>query len=139
MLNCVVTTSIVIDAPLGRVFDFIADATHWPKWAIAPCNTVQALPEGCWLLDTLGGKSRLSIAAEPERHRVRYAIVMTDDAWRFDCQLQPVPDGTRLSLAFERPAHCDEACFEDYLQIAGHRLRHLKNLIEHPQGPVAGL
>jgi len=130
MLQNATICSIDIAAPVERVFAFITRAANWPSWAIMPCNAVQALPEGCWLLDSLGGTDRLAIVAKANGQGAAFTLTMRDDQWSFDCQLWPNRGTTTLRLTFSKPAHCDEACFEDYTEIARNRLHRLKTLIE---------
>lgn len=129
MLQHISTHSITINCPPGRLFAFIADPANWPKWAVATCEAVKPLPEGCWLTCSVAGAGRLTIDADPARRLIQYDISLQEGSWTLVCEVRPAGANSELLMTFPRPDHCNEVCFEDYVLLAKSRLHRLKTLL----------
>jgi hypothetical protein len=131
MLQHIATHSVTIRCLPDQLFEFIADLANWPKWSIATCETVKPLPEGCWLMHSMGGSGRLSVDANPVRRIAQFTIALPEGDWQLLCEVRAAEAGSaELLLTFPKPDHCDEACFDDYTHIAEQRLQRLKTLLD---------
>jgi hypothetical protein len=131
MLQHIATHSLTIRCSPDHLFEFIADLSNWPKWSIATCETVKPLPEGCWLMHSMGGAGRLRVDADPARRAAQFTITLPEGEWQLLCEVRAAGAGSaELLLTFPKPDHCDEACFDDYTHIAAQRLQRLKTLLD---------
>jgi uncharacterized protein YndB with AHSA1/START domain len=58
-----VTKTVSIDAPVAKVFAFLADASTWPRWAIINVKAIAKADGEWWEMQTPGGSARLRIRA----------------------------------------------------------------------------
>lgn len=57
------THSVVLNAPKGKVFDFLSKVENLPKWAVVFCRGIEKR-EGRWWVKTPGGEMVFQIEAD---------------------------------------------------------------------------
>jgi uncharacterized protein YndB with AHSA1/START domain len=58
MIAYAITKTVSIDAPVERVFKYLADAANWPKWAIVNVKAVKPAGDAWWHMETPSGKAK---------------------------------------------------------------------------------
>ena len=125
------TATVTIEAPPDRVFQFVANPEHLPRWATGFARSVRRLEDGRWQVETPQGPVSLTVAAD--------AVTGVVDFW-----ISPAPDVTVLAasrvIGFEhgtaytftqfKPEAMPDELFQAQTRTARAELAGLRRLLE---------
>ena len=124
------TKSIVINAPVSKVFSFVANLANWPRWAV---NNVVAVKPGStewWAMETRTGLGRIRIKPDQAAGVLDYDLISAGISWAISARVVPNGDGSEFSLTFTPPATASPEAFEKQVGLADKELARLKDLME---------
>lgn len=124
------TLSIAIAAPPARVYAFVGDPTHLPRWAHGLCDAVTRAGDR-WLADTPAGTIEIAFAA-PNDYGVLDHIVTLPSGARVLNPMRVLANGEGSELLFTlfRTAEMSGAQFDADAKQVMQDLTTLKRLLE---------
>ena len=130
MISFAVTKTIAIDAPMQRVFKFLADASNWPKWAIVNVKSVKPAPDQWWDMETPSGMAKLRIRSNAEFGVLDHDFDAPDASWTVPARVVPNGNGCEFMITFFQPPAFTKQFFEQQLALVDKELAQLKSLME---------
>ncbi len=122
------TLTISIDAPVQRVYAFVRDAEHLPRW-VAFCKAVRREGDG-WILTTDGGSMTLRFVDDNTLGVLDHVVSTTDAEVHVPMRVVANGSGSEvLFTVFRAPAMTDEQLAAD-VALVERDLRSLKRLLE---------
>ncbi len=124
------TKTTSIEAEPGRVFEFVADPAHLPRWAGGFAKTVRQEGER-WLVTTGSGEVPVRVRADPETGVVDF-VVNPSPGVEVVASTRVLARGAGAEYVFTQvqpPGMRDEA-FAQSVEAVGHELTVLKALLE---------
>src|SRR5213594_1596745 len=76
-----VTKTVSIDAPVSKVFSFLADARNWPRWAIVNVKDITKGEGDWWHIQTPVGNARLRIRPQEQPGILDHDFFAPDTNW----------------------------------------------------------
>ena len=122
MIAYAITKTVSIDAPVERVFKYLADAANWPKWAIVNVKVVKPAGDAWWHMETPSGKAKLRIRPNAELGILDHDFNAPEASWTVAARV--VPNGSGCESSFTRQF------FEEQLALVDRELAQLKSLME---------
>jgi len=124
--------SIAIDRDPGAVFDFLADAANWPRWAVV--NVRSAVPSaesGWWDMTTPQGPGRLRINAERRLGILDHDFVTDEASWTVPARVVANGSGAEFMMTFYQPPQLSDAVFDSQIALVDKELATLKRILEN--------
>ncbi len=124
------TKSVFINAPVSRVFAFVANLANWPKWAV---NNVVAVKPGAsewWAMETRTGLGRIRIKPDEAAGILDCDLVSGGIQWLVSARLTSRGEGTDFSLTYTPPPSASRESLEKQVATADKELVRLKDLME---------
>lgn len=125
-----ITKTISINAPVSKVFAFVANLANWPKWAIANVVAVKPGSGEWWATETRTGLGRLRIKADEASGILDYDLVSSGVQWSVSARVVPKGEGSEFTLTFSQPPSATKDAFEKQAGLADKELAKLKQLME---------
>ena len=124
------TKSILINAPVSKVFAFVANLANWPKWAIQ--NIVAAKPGSgdWWATETRTGLGRIRIKPDEASGTLDYELLSAGVQWSIAARVVAKNEGSEFTLTFTPPPAIAQEAFEKMVGTADKELLRLKDLME---------
>ena len=130
MIAYSITKTISIDAPSDRVFEFLADAGNWPKWAVVNVKSVKPTDGTWWDMETLAGKAKLRIRPNAELGILDHDFNAPEASWTVPARVVPNGSGCEFMITFFQPPSFTRGFFEEQVALVDRELAQLKSLME---------
>lgn len=130
MIGYSITKSISIDAPLDRVFAFVADASNWPQWAIVNVKSVKPADDQWWDMETPAGMAKLRVRPNEELGILDHDFNASDASWTVPARVVPNGSGCEFMITFFQPPSFTREFFEEQAALVDKELAQLKSLME---------
>ena len=130
MTSYSITKTVSIDAPPNRVFEFLADATNWPKWAIVNVKSVTPIDDEWFEMETPAGQAKLRIRPNPELGTLDHDFIAPDASWTVPARVVPNGSGSEFMITFFQPRSFTRDFFEEQAALVEKELAQLKALME---------
>jgi len=130
MIGYSITKSISIDAPIGRVFAFLADAANWPQWAIVNVKAVNRADDQWWDMETPAGMAKLRIRPNAEFGILDHDFNAPDACWTVPARVVPNGSGCEFMITFFQPPAFTRQSFDEQAALVDRELAQLKTLME---------
>ena len=130
MLLDTITKTVSIDASPTRVFEFLADAKNWPKWAIVNVKSIESGEDGWWRMETPSGPAKLRIRADAAHGILDHDFNAPDASWTVPARVVPNGTGCEFIITFCRPPVFTKEFFEQQIALVDQELTQLKRLME---------
>lgn len=125
-----ITKTVSIDAPVAKVFDFLADAQNWLKWAIVNVKSIAPGEDGWWRMDTPAGLAKLRIRPHPAHGILDHDFNAPDASWTVPARVVANGTGCEFMITFYRPPIFTKESFEQQIALVDKELAQLKRLME---------
>jgi len=130
MVGYSITKTVSINAPIDRVFAFLADAANWPKWAIVNVKSVKRADDQWWNMETPAGMAKLRIRANAEFGILDHDFNAPDASWTVPSRVVPNGSGCEFMITFFQPPAFSRQFFEEQAVLVDKELAQLKSLME---------
>jgi uncharacterized membrane protein len=126
----VASKSIVINAPVSKVFSFVSNLANWPKWAIANVVAVKPGSGEWWAMETRTGLGRIRIRPDETSGILDYDFISSGVQWSVSARVAAKGQGTEFTLDFSPPPSISQEAFAKQVALADKELSRLKQLME---------
>jgi uncharacterized protein YndB with AHSA1/START domain len=130
MIRYSITKSVSIDAPTARVFEFLANAANWPKWAIVNVKSVKPVDGEWWEMETPAGSARLRIRPNVALGTLDHDFDAPDASWTVPARVVQNGGGSEFMITFFQPTSFAKEFFEEQVSLVDNELAQLKKLME---------
>ena len=127
-----VTKTVSIDREPAAVFQFLADATNWPQWAVVNVLSVSPAGDEWWDMRTPGGPAKLRIRAVASHGLLDHDFVAADAQWSVPARVVPNAGGSLFMITFFQPPTFSDKIFDEQVSLVDKELAKLKELLERP-------
>jgi hypothetical protein len=124
------TKSILINAPVSKVFAFVSNLANWPKWAIQNVVAVKPGSSDWWAMETRTGLGRIRIKPDEAAGTLDYDLVSAGVQWSVAARVVAKNGGSEFTLTFTPPSGISSEAFEKQVSSADKELARLKDLLE---------
>jgi hypothetical protein len=125
------TKFISIECPVGKVFDFVADAANWPRFAIHNVFSITPAEDGYWIIETPRGEGKLKIHPQKEYGLLDHEFLDKGEGkWVVPARVVPTPDGCHLMMTFSKPAALPTQLFSEGMLLLDEEFATLKKILE---------
>ena len=126
-----VTKTVFVKCPAKKLFDFLANAENWPRWAVHNVQAVRPSSDGWWLMDTPRGPGRLSIRPDARMGVVDHEFIDAQEGrWTVPTRVVAVGDGALLLMTFAKPDALPDEAFRQGMRLLDEELETLKRLLD---------
>ena len=125
-----ITKTVSIDAPIERVFAYLANAQNWPQGAIVNVKAVSPRDDEWWDMTTPAGSAKLRIRANAEYAILDHDFEATDASWSVPARVVPNGTGSEFMITFFQPPHFADAFFDEHVSLVDKELAKLKENLE---------
>lgn len=126
-----VTKSVFVKCPAKNLFDFLANAENWPRWAVHNILAVRPGSDGWWLMDTPRGPGRLRIRPNERTGILDHEFIDAQEGrWIVPTRAVAVGDGALLLMTFTKPDALPDEAFRIGMRLLDEELDTLKRLLE---------
>lgn len=126
-----ITKTITIDRPWGDVHAYLADALHWPEWAIVNVLGIEPGDEpGWWKMNTPHGPGELRIRPDAATGLLDHDFRDPQAAWTVPARVIPNGRGADFLITFFQPPTLDRAEFDRQATLVDTELATLKTILE---------
>lgn len=125
-----ITKTVSIDAPVSKVFEFVADAATWPQWAIVNVKSIKRAEGDWWDMDTPLGPAKLRIRPHETLGILDHDFNAAEASWSVPSRVVPNGSGCELMMTFYQPPSFSKDFFEQQISLVGKELAKLKELME---------
>jgi hypothetical protein len=112
------------------VFEFLANAANWPKWAIVNVKSVKPVDGEWWEMETPAGRARLRIRPNAALGRLDHDFDAPDASWTVPARVVPNGSGSEFMITFFQPTSFAKEFFEEQVSLVDKELAQLKKLME---------
>lgn len=132
-----VTKTAFVKCPAKKLFDFLANAQNWPRWAVHNVLAVRPDSGGWWLMDTPRGPGRLRIRADERTGVLDHEFIDAQEGrWMVPTRVVKVSDGALLMMTFAKPDALPDEAFRQGMRLLDEELETLKRLLESCEPPT---
>jgi uncharacterized protein YndB with AHSA1/START domain len=124
------TSTIVIDAPPERVFDFVAVPENQPRWAVNFVRSTRRLHDGGLVMETPVGELHYRIDADPHRRVIDWVFSTPEGESILPARVVPHAAGSVFSFTITRMPGASDADWDRGKRGMDEELRVLKRLLE---------
>ena len=107
-----VTKTVSIDAPVQRVFAFLADVRNWPRWAIVNVKGIGQRSGDWWEMQTPQGDARIRIRANETSGILDHDFHSPEAEWTVPARVVPNASGSLFMITFFQPASFSDEFFD---------------------------
>ncbi|WP_329191854.1 MULTISPECIES: hypothetical protein [unclassified Streptomyces] len=126
-----VTKTVSIERPVADVFAFLADASHWPAWAVVNVQAIEPTAEpDWWLMTTPQGPARLRIRGNAELGILDHDYVDDQASWQVPARVVPNGAGAEFMITFFQPPTLTDTVFDEQVTLVDTELATLKRILE---------
>lgn len=125
-----ITKTVSIDAPVGKVFEFLADAGNWAQWAVVNVKSIEPGEGEWWDMETPVGRARLRIRPDASLGLLDHDFEAPDAAWTVPARVVANGDGCEFMITFFQPPTFTKEFFEQQIGLVDKELAKLKELME---------
>ena len=126
-----VTKTVFVKCPAKNLFDFLANAENWPRWAVHNVRVVRPGSDGWWLMDTPRGPGRLRIRPHERMGILDHEFIdAREGRWLVPTRVVAVGDGALLMMTFAKPDALPDEAFRQGMRLLDEELETLKRLLE---------
>ena len=125
-----ITKSVSIQAPVERVFSFLADAANWPRWAVVNVLSVSPAEDGWWQMQTPNGAARLRIRPDKSSGTLDHDFHSPEAQWTVPARVVPNGSGSLFTITFFQPPVFSDDVFDQQTTLVDQELATLKRLLE---------
>jgi hypothetical protein len=125
------TKFVNICCPVDKAFDFLADASHWPQFAIHNIRSIRPAEDGYWLMDTPRGEGKLKIHPNRELGLLDHEFLDAGEGrWIVPARVVGTREGCHLMMTFSRPDQLPPELFVRGMQLLDEEFAVLKSILE---------
>lgn len=133
--------TIIKSVAIGRnpdaVFDFLADAANWPRWAVVNVRSAAPSAEaGWWDMTTPQGPGRLRINAERRFGILDHDFITGEARWTVPARVVANGGGAEFTMTFFQPPQLSDAVFDRQIALVDTELATLKRILENRTAPA---
>ncbi len=125
-----VTKTIAVAAAPDKVFAYVADGGHWPKWASKTFKSAKADKPGIWSMDTPRGTATLTIKADAASGVIDHTLRDGAGTLHVPGRVVGAGGGAVLMMTFTKPSHQSESQFSLDMRQVDDELAALKRILE---------
>jgi quinol monooxygenase YgiN len=126
-----VNKTVFVQCPAKVLFDFLANAENWPRWAVYNVQAVRPGSGGWWLMDTPRGPGRLRIRPSERTGILDHEFIDAQEGrWMVPARVVAVGDGVLLMMTFINPDALPDEAFRQGMRLLDEELETLKRLLE---------
>ena len=122
--------SVDIQAPLGRVFDFLANPLNWPQYAVVNLRTVSPGQDGWCNAVTAFGEGQIKVSPVEEWGILDHVWQDPQATWKVYSRVVPNGGGTTVMFTLFQPAIMDDAQFDHAMSQMDIEMAELKMIME---------
>lgn len=125
-----VTKTVFVKCPAKHLFDFVANAENWPRWAVHNVLAVRPGDDGWWLMDTPRGPGRLRIRPDARTGVLDHEFIDAQEGrWSVPTRVAAVGGGALLLMTFTKPDALPDEEFRQGMRMLDEELEALKRLL----------
>lgn len=126
-----VTKAVRIDCTPKVAFDFLADISNWPRWAVVNVLSAHrtADPEW-WDMVTPHGPSRLRLRADPRHGVLDHDFEDPTASWSVPARVVANGAGAEFIITFFQPPAFSDEVFDEQVALIDVELDRLKQVLE---------
>ncbi|MBI3857995.1 MAG: hypothetical protein HY293_20135 [Planctomycetes bacterium] len=122
--------TLVVNAPPGELFEFLAAPENLPKWAVKFCHSIHPRDRGGWCVQGCMGEVLLRYAVDRASGVIDYHVATPGGEALIPTRVIPLGAGAAyLFTQFQPPGLPDEA-FREQVASLKEEFRILKRLME---------
>lgn len=125
-----ITKTVSINAPVSKVFEFLANPANWSKWAIINVKSIKPGDGEWWEMDTPIGQAKLRIRPDEASGTLDHDFNAPDASWTVPARVVPNSDGSEFMITFFQPPAFTKDFFEQQINLVDKELAKLKELME---------
>jgi hypothetical protein len=126
-----VTKSVFVRCPAKRLFDFLANAENWPRYAVHNVLAIRPGHDGYWVVDTPRGPGRLRIMADERTGVLDHEFIdAREGRWIVPARAVAVGGNSLFMLTLTKPDQVPAEAFDVGMKMLDDELRTLKSLLE---------
>jgi uncharacterized protein YbcV (DUF1398 family) len=126
------TKSVDIDAPVAKVFAFLADPLNWPQYAVVNLRTVTHGEDGWCKAMTKFGEGEIKVQPVRELGILDHIWRDSQATWRVNCRAVPNGAGATVMMTFFQPPVMSDARFDAAMAELDIELSTLRDILEKP-------
>ena len=125
------TKAVAIAAAPEKVFAYVADGAHWPKWAAKTFKAAKPSKPGVWEMETPRGAAQLTIKGDAASGVLDHTIhESTGQTLHVPGRIVPAGGGAVVIMTFTKPAQQSESQFNHDMRQVEDELGALKRALE---------
>jgi hypothetical protein len=117
-----ITKTVSIDAPVERVFAYLANAQNWPQRAIVNVKAVNPRDDDWWDMTIPVGSAKLRIRAMQEYGILDHDFEAPDASWSVPARVVPNGNGSEFMITFFQPPHFTGAFFDEQVSLVSNQV-----------------
>lgn len=125
-----ITKSVSIDASASEVFEFLADLSNWPQWAVVHIKALVPADGEWWDLKTAVGGAKMRLRADAASGVLDHDFDDTQAQWSVAARVVANGTGCDLVMSFFQPPMFSQAAFQRDVALVDEELARLKMLME---------
>lgn len=126
-----VTKTVFVKCPVKKLFDFLANAENWPRYAIHNVLAIRPDSGGWWLMDTPRGPGRLRIMPDERTGVLDHEFIdASEGRWVVPTRVVSVGEGSLCLMTFAKPGSMPDAMFQIGMKLLDEELETLKAILE---------
>jgi hypothetical protein len=125
-----ITKTISINALPDAVFDFIANAENWPRWAVVNVKSISRGEGEWWNMETPIGPAKLRIKPNKDLGILDHDFIAPDAGWTVPARVVPNADGAEFIITFFQPPAFSNDFFDSQIKLVDIELAKLKEIME---------
>ncbi|MGE0615435.1 MAG: SRPBCC family protein [Bacteriovoracia bacterium] len=122
--------SVDIQAPVEKVFTFLADPMNWPQYAVVNLRSVSLGSNGWFKAITKFGEGQLKVNPIKEFGLLDHTWKDPQATWTVFSRVVPNGDGATVSMTLFQPPVMDDAQFNQAMREMDVEMAKLKELLE---------
>jgi hypothetical protein len=126
-----ITKTVRIACDPEAAFDFLANLTNWPRWAVVNVkSTRRSNDPGWWDMVTPRGPARLRMRADPNHGILDHDFIDPEASWSVPARVIANGSGAEFMMTFFQPSGFTDAFFDEQIKLVDIELARLKELLE---------
>jgi hypothetical protein len=126
-----VTKSVGIDLKPLDVFEYLADGTNWPQWAIVNIKSITKSTNSAWLnMVSINGPGRLRIRSDARSGILDHDFEDSQANWTVPARVVANGRGAEFMMTFFQPNSFTDAFFDEQIKLVDVELATLKKILE---------
>jgi hypothetical protein len=126
-----VTKSVGIDLKPRDVFEYLADGTNWPQWAIVNVKSITKPMDSAWLdMVSINGPGHLRIRSDAGSGILDHDYEDSQANWTVPARVVANGRGSEFMMTFFQPNTFTDAFFDEQIGLVDIELAKLKQILE---------